>query len=429
MLNDRQMASLLWGGIILVAAVAWPTGRQLLADIARTFFNHKVWPIFALLAVWSLGLVLVGWRIGIWTDELAADTWFWFFTTAVVLLFNFSRASKERSFFKTTVKETFGLTLILGFLSGVYVLPVPVEFVGQGVVATLAAVSTVAAHHRDSADVRKSVDGCLGLVGLAILALALFGLVTDWSNEDAPDLARRLLMPAWMTLGVLPYIYAVALYAAYELAFKWIGLRETHTFMARSRAKAAVVVRLHGQVMLVDKFNLRWARRVAGATSFRAAIAVVDEFEEDLERRAQEEQDAADRLVRYAGVDGVDEEGRRLDRREFEETTRALRWIGTCQMGWGRRETGYRADILDIVGDLSSWGLPGDNGIEVRVSSDGGSWYAWRRTVGDWVFAIGAAGPPPDQWVYDGPAPPSGFPGQSPDWGGGPYNHDAASNW
>lgn len=42
-------------------------------------------------------------------------------------------------------------------------------------------------------------------------------------------------------------------------------------------------------------------------------------------------------------------------------------------MGWGRRETGYRADILDVVGDLSAHGLPGDGGISVLVSPYGNS--------------------------------------------------------
>jgi hypothetical protein len=429
MMNDRQVASLLWVGLILVAIVAWPTGRRSLADIARSFLSHKIWPIFALLALWSLGLVLVGQRIGIWTDDLAADTWFWFFTTALVLLFNFDKASKEPDFFRKTARATFGLTLILGFLSDLYVLSVPVEFVGQGIVAVLAGVSVVAAGQRDSEAARKVAGGCLSLVGLTILVLALFSLITNWSNEEAPQLARQLFMPAWMTLGVLPYIYAVALYASYELAFTWIDFRDTHDFRARLRAKTAVVVRLHGQATLVDKFDFSWARRAADASSFRAALAVVDDFQEDLRRRARDEQDAAERLVRFAGVDGVDEEGRRLDRREFEETTSVLQWIATCQMGWGRRETGYRADILDVVGDLTSRGLVGPDGIEVWVSSDAGSWYAWRRTVSGWVFAIGAAGRPPDQWQYDGPEPPSGPPGESPDWGSGPFDYGAAPNW
>lgn len=429
MLNDRQIATLLWIGLLFVAALAWPTGRKGLVDVARGFLSRSIWPLFALLALWSLGLVLVGRLIGIWTVALAADTGFWFFTTAVALLFNFTTASKEPDFFKRTAKKAFGLTLIFGFLSDLYVLSVPVEFVGQGVVAVLAGVSAVAAHQRESADARKLVDGCLSIVWLSIPALGCLRLVANRSNDEFSDLARQLLMPAWMTLGVLPYVYAVALYAAYQMAFIGIGFRNEASFRGRCGAKAALVMRLHGQATLVGRFTPYWATLAAEAGSFRAALAVVGEFEDNLAQQDQEKRDVAERLVRYAGVDGVDDEGRRLDRREFEETKRALRWIGTCQLGWGRRDMGYRADILDVVGDLSSYGLSGDGGITVLVSPDGGSWYAWRRTASGWVFAIGAGGPPPDQWEYDGAEPPSGFPGESSDWGSGPHDYSTAANW
>lgn len=98
-------------------------------------------------------------------------------------------------------------------------------------------------------------------------------------------------------------------------------------------------------------------------------------------------------------------------------------------MGWGRRETGYRDDILKIIGDLGHHGLSGTGDITVEVSGDGTSWYAWRRTITGWVFAIGAAGPPPDQWRYDGAEPPGGFPGTSADWGADPLARTVSPNW
>ncbi len=50
-----------------------------------------------------------------------------------------------------------------------------------------------------------------------------------------------------------------------------------------------------------------------------------------------------------------------------------------------------------------------------------------RRTVTGWVFAVGAAGPPPEQWFYDGPEPPSGYPGSDPGWGRSPF--EQGPNW
>jgi len=429
MLNNRQIATLLWFAVILAYCLALPSVRSSLVGVVRTALHPKIWSIVLLLGAWSLGLVYLGAKVGWWTDDLAADTWFWFFTTALVLLFNFEKASKEPDFFIKASKEIFGLTLVLGFLSDLYVLSIPIEFVAQGVLAFVAMLAVVAGTQEKTEAVQKLANGCLSAAGLAVLILAIVSLVRSWSSDDLPDLARQLLMPAWMTLGVLPYIYCVGLYAAYEHVFLRIDWKSEHSRKRRLRAKAAAVVGLHGRATLVGKFTGMWPVRLADAASFRDALRVTDEFEVYLQDLELERQEAEDRLVRFAGVDGVDEHGLRLDRREFEETTGALRWIATCQMGWGRRETGYRADILDVVGDLSRHGLPGDGDIQVAVSASGESWYAWRRTISGWVFAIGAATEPPDQWECDGPEPPDGFPGQSHDWGTGPFLNDASPNW
>jgi hypothetical protein len=60
----------------------------------------------------------------------------------------------------------------------------------------------------------------------------------------------------------------------------------------------------------------------------------------------------------------------------------------------------------------------------MKVAKNGKAWYAWRRTVTGWCFAIGAAGPPPDRWEYDGPEPPGRFPSKGRGWG-----DNANRNW
>lgn len=119
----------------------------------------------------------------------------------------------------------------------------------------------------------------------------------------------------------------------------------------------------------------------------------------------QEQEEARLRLVRNAGLQGTDDDGYR---------TRGGR---------------YRAELLDILGDFTNHGLPGEHGIELHVTPDGQRWWAGRRTVAGWYLAIGAAGPPPDQWEYDGEAPPGGFPGEHPVWGDRPFSFDACANW
>jgi len=132
----------------------------------------------------------------------------------------------------------------------------------------------------------------------------------------------------------------------------------------------------------------------------------------------------------FAGSQGTDLDGRRLDRREFEETRNSLSWLAAAQMGWYRNQGRYQGDLLGVFGDqLTGMGLPEDNGVTLQVSKEGDAWYSWRRTIAGWCFAIGATGPPPDRWEYDGPHPPTGFPGRDPAWGSEPFSDEVNKNW
>jgi len=203
---------------------------------------------------------------------------------------------------------------------------------------------------------------------------------------------------------------------------------------ARRRAKLALVTRLHFRSRDSHAFAGPWIQRIASAPSFAAARQVVTDYRKsrrDAERAAAEEQA---QLRRYAGSDETDAEGRRLDRREFRETTSALNWLASCEEGWYHNEhrggRQYRADLLEALGnDFTSHGLPQDSGITVKIAEDGQAWFAWRRTITGWCFAIGAAGPPPDRWEYDGSEPPNSFPGKDRRWGERPFSDEANRNW
>jgi hypothetical protein len=152
--------------------------------------------------------------------------------------------------------------------------------------------------------------------------------------------------------------------------------------------------------------------------------AVFKDYRRTVEERDEKATRESDRLEYYAGVPGTDSQGMQLDRREFRETKKALQSLASAQMGWYRNPgSRYRGDLLEMFAPMfTTDGLPEDNhGVVMQVARDGQSWYAWRRTVTGWCFAIGASDPPPNQWEFDGPNPPAGFPGEDAAWGDDPF--------
>lgn len=429
--NNREWALLLWVLVLLGWAIYRDETRASLRQVLTTAANVKILiPLMGLLA-WTAGLVYAGWRVGLWEPNLASSTVLWFVTAGLVLFGNLNEVSKKENYFRRKALATLELGVFVHTYSELFVLSLAAELVLQPFFALLGGMSVVAAQRDEHKPVKRLVDAVVIIGSLVILAFVTHRLVTDWDSIEKGSLFAQLALPVWLTLGVLPFIYLVGTYATYETAFTRINFRSKGTWRDRLRSKLVLMASFHVKARELGAFSGAWQFRLAEAGSFAQAREVVRDFGRSERERQREAEEAERRLERYAGDPGVDEEGRRLDRREFEETTSALRWLATCQMGWYRNRGGrYREDLLEILDDdFPRHGLPKPSGIIMEVSEAGDSWYAWRRTVTGWVFAIGAAGPPPDQWEYDGPEPPPGFPGEDPSWGSAPFSMDANPNW
>src|SRR5438067_443242 len=91
-----------------------------------------------------------------------------------------------------------------------------------------------------------------------------------------PRFHRRAVGPR--STGVLPYIYAVGLLSAYELAFLRIGWKSDRGWWARTRAKLALLASFHVKARDVGDFSGPWQFKLASATSFSDARRVIGEF-------------------------------------------------------------------------------------------------------------------------------------------------------
>jgi hypothetical protein len=435
--NNRQLAIGIWALIALILILVYPNTRHSLRSLVRIALKPNILVSLALLCAWTLGLVVIGRRLGAWTPSLAADTGFWLVSTGLVLFFNFSQASTQPHFFRSKALATLQVAVVVEVFSELAVMNLIAEFLLVPTLVFLGGMSAVAGSNDEYRAVKRLFDGLILIISLTLLVYVTVVLVHTWNDVDWANVGRQFGLPLWLTLGVLPYIYALALYAAYELASTRMGWRSSASRWARLRNQLALLTAFHVRAYDLNEFSGRWQLELAEADSFRAARGVIRDFHTERQRAAQaeveakeREAEAKERLARYAGSEEVDADGRRLDRREFDATTRALRWLATCHMGWFTKQSRYRADLLTMLGDdFSYYGVEVPSGITMEVSTDGQSWYAWRRTITGWVFGIGASAPPPDQWLYDGEEPPAGYPRQDPVWGSDPFDQEAGPNW
>lgn len=428
--NNRQVALLIWAAVALAFALRSADVRKSLKDVARMLLQPAIFVPIAMFFGLVAANLMLGDVLGIWNGDLATDTAFWVIGSGFVLLFNLDRATKGDLYFRRTLGEILGLTILVELLLEISILPLPAELALIPITTLLVGIEVVAAREEEHHRVAGCARGLLAVFGLTLVTVGLVRAATNFDTLDLAHLGRQALLPIWMTAGLLPFVNLLALYAKYESVGNMIDWRSKQGWRQRTIVKLAVVREYGIKARSLGQFTNPAAMKVAEANSWREARKSIRAHRSQVSKKESDERAAAARLQRFAGIKGVDEDGRQLDRREFEQTCAALRWLHSCHMGWWRRENRYTAGLLErISSPHDSHGLTPDAGYTEVVSDDGTNWYAWRRAVTGWVFAIAAADSPPDQWLYDGADPPDGPPFEDPRWGVAPFGGDASLNW
>ena len=432
LLSNREQASLILICIFLSWVLSRRESRVRIPQLIRTFLRPAILLPLLVMFAYVLFEVWIGFQLGWWSNELVKETVIWSVVSGAVLSFKgVLDANKNPFFFRNTATATIAPTVFIAFFLNLASLSLLAEVALQFILAPVTMLSAFAHARADRkhGPVKKLCDAILSLVGFSWLAFTVHHVYESWNQLDGHLLFQKLLLPIWLTIGLLPFLFALSLYAAYEHPFRQIN-SETRVFWVRWRARIAMMMTLRFKARDIVHFRHFWTKRLVDTNALGEARAVVRQFEESLRDRERAIAEEEYRLRRYAGVDGTDSEDRRLDRREFKETIKALRWLATCHMGHYRRRNRYDRNLLRLFGDdFTPQGLPGKSGIEMKVAKDGQRWFAYRRTASGWCFAIGAAGPPPEQWEYDGRNPPCGFPGEDPSWGDDPFGETVNKNW
>lgn len=427
MLNDRDIASALWLVAAFACGLTRPTIRQSLAALARALLQPPLLATIVAFAAWIGASVTLAAAVGLWNSGLAKDTTLWFVLSGLALVLNPDRATADEAFFRHAMVSAIGITAFLEFYGNLFVFPLPVELVLQPTLVLLVLLRTVAGLQSELKGAKKWLDRLSVVIGLVLLILISIEVVEGWNTLDKVETVRSLALPAWLTVVSLPVIYLLSLYVGYERVLQHARSGPASKRVMR-RVRFALLLGFRGSHRDISGFVGWWPDRLASAPSLREALRVIGRYRARLRAKKALKRREADLLRRYAGVDGTDALGRRLDRREFKATQRALESLAVYQGAWyWNHDRRYGTKLLALFNDFTREGLSAEHGISMKVRGDGQAWFAWRRCIGGWCFAIGNAGPPVRDWHCDGPEPPRGYPGRHSQWFDGEVEQNA--NW
>lgn len=418
-LTNRELALLLalllW--LTITAILAWRGGSssELLTpvrDLLSALADRRILIPALTYVGWMSAALAAANALGLWDVALTKATVLWWLLSGLGLFGPGIEAVERAGAITSTFKRLLNMVVVFQFLANLASFPLFIEMLAQFLALPCTLVWVWGSARQERSLATRLASGYLQLLGIAALAWGITRLVSDWENIDQDLLWREVVMPFWLTAVALAFMSLFALYMVYELTFSVMRTQSAAGFSWRHKSAVLMRCGLRLRAVRAARPTASW---LANESGFRFTWKWTHRvLREDRKRRAKEAAEAK-RLTDNAGVVGTDSAGRQLDQREHAQTMKALRWLHTCHMGhYRKRGDRYFAGLEVIVDGLSDkYELPQPNNIEMHIASDGQSWYAARRTVTGHWFAIGAAGPPSDQWFYDGPTAPNDFPNES----------------
>ncbi len=412
-LSNRDIAFLLWFAVAAIALLAWPPGRAAVLGILR-LLRGRLLVVALLYAAYFALVVAVGQALGIWNTSLLKETLAWFVLAGIPLLTKFPETYKGPGFYRRAAGRLFGIAVAIEFLVGLTALSLGAELLLLPAAVILSLLSAVASTRPEYRQIKRLFDGALASLWLVVIVLTIVTLIQIAPTLDPAQLGLLVFLPVWATLFTLLFVGVFGLYANYEPKMGEIDRTRPDSRRARWRAKLALITAFGVSNLQLGRFAPFDARELAQTSGWAEARRYVTYKRAEIRHKMATEELTRRRLARYAGVEGEDWEGQQLDQREFVETREALDHLHAfheAQFRDGR----YREDLMTLVGGLLSKTFP-ENEFTMTIGRTGKTWFAWRRTVTGWVIGVGAAGPPPDRWSWEGREPPTEPPRPGSDW-------------
>ena len=150
-------------------------------------------------------------------------------------------------------------------------------FLVQPILALLAALSAAAALRAEHRNVKVVADSLVVAASVAILGYVAISLLHNWPAINKGTLLREFALPVWLTVGTLPFVYALGLFEAYMSAFRRIDWRSRADRWARAKSKLALLVTFHVRAREVGRLSAPLEFRLASARSFRQARRAIQE--------------------------------------------------------------------------------------------------------------------------------------------------------
>ena len=217
--NNREIASAFWLSVFLLWSIKNKGVRRTIWGVVRAFCRRIILIVTFTLLVYVFGIVWALHEIGVWPMTLLKETIMWFIFSGAVLTFSLATKENREGLFKKMILNNLKVVVLLEFLIGTYTFSLLSEFILLPIV-TILVILTSMGKSKDRYAPASKLIGCIEVfIGIIILTVAVFKAISDLGTLWSIDSIRSFLVAPVLSILLMPFIFVLSVYAAYEDLF------------------------------------------------------------------------------------------------------------------------------------------------------------------------------------------------------------------
>ncbi|MEX1014356.1 MAG: hypothetical protein WDZ80_04315 [Candidatus Paceibacterota bacterium] len=278
--TTREQAIAIWIAVFIIWAVFQKNIRTSILGLFGAFLQKQIIIAFTAMFLYVALAVYLFSQFQLWEAALLKETIFWLFGTALVLFMTLNKASEDQHYFRKIVSDNLKLVLVLIFIINFYTFHLLIELVLVPLIFIIVMMNAVAELKDEYLPVKKLTDFIMAAWGIFIAVFAIISALGDYQNLLTADNLRTFLLPLFLTLAFLPFLYSFAVFMAYENIFVRlnisVGKRDEN--LAR-KAKRKIFKVFGANLGRLNKFSKENIGKLWGLKSETELIEIIEKFE------------------------------------------------------------------------------------------------------------------------------------------------------
>lgn len=220
--SNREWATIIWGFVLFVWSISYPSIRQSVYGVLNVFFQKKLITLIICSYLYLSAWILFLYFIKIWSFEHIKDTLIYILITSIIMVFK-ALENEKQTFFKDIILQNIKINALISFYLNVYSFSFVMEMIFIPFITFLVALQVFSEtlKEKDKTHI-LTYNFFTNIMVATVLGLLAFSIYKTFKQPEmifSYSFVKAVFLPFILTLLFIPFLYGLMIYISYEVWF------------------------------------------------------------------------------------------------------------------------------------------------------------------------------------------------------------------